>query len=118
MREQQEEKWKIEEQKAKEKMFLDALKEEVNRRVEREKLLNEAKERKKARFAFFNSDHWQRAQADMAKPVKRSHKDGSESAYYWSSKFIDAEKKRMPPYGIRDPDMSEFLKDVKPWVEV
>ena len=118
MRKQEEEKWKIEEQKAKEKMFLDALKEEVTRRVEREKLLKEAQERKKARVAFFNSDHWQRARADLSKVEKRSHKDGSESLYYWSSKFVEDEKKRIPPNGFRDPDMTEFLSNVKPWVEV
>ena len=54
----------------------------------------------------------------MATIDKRSQKDGSESSYYWSSKFVEAEKIRIPPKGCRDLDMTEFLKDVKPWVEV
>ncbi|PWA56616.1 F-box associated interaction domain-containing protein [Artemisia annua] len=77
----------VEEKKLKEKVFLNALLEETNRRMEREKVLKEAKERKKAFLGFYQSDHWKRAQLDMAKPEKRSQKDGSESAYYWSSKF-------------------------------
>ncbi|PWA42726.1 phospholipase-like protein [Artemisia annua] len=92
LREQEQEKWIIEEQKAKEKVFLTALKEEVICRVDREKFFKEAQQRKKARFNFFNSDHWQREEANMAKPYKRSHKEGSESSYYWSSKFVEAKK--------------------------
>ncbi|PWA87560.1 phospholipase-like, Aminotransferase-like mobile domain protein [Artemisia annua] len=117
LRNQEEERWKVEEQKLKEMEFLNVLIEEKNRRLEREKLLNEAKERKKNFFSFYKSDHWKRAKADQAKPDKRTQKDGSESSYYWSSKFIEAEKKRTPPNGCRDPDMTQFLKDVKPWVE-
>lgn len=118
LRKQEEEKWKVEDQKFKEKVFLDALKEEVIRRVEREKLMKEAQQKKKARVAFYNSDHWQRAQADMAKTDKTGHKAGYDSSYYWSSDFVESEKKRIPPRGCKDPDMTEFLKDVKPWVEV
>ena len=118
LRKQEEEKWKIEELKTKEMVFIEALKDEVYRRVERDKLLKEAQEKKKARLAFFKSEHWQRARADMPTIDKRSQKDGSESSYYWSSKFVEAEKIRIPPKGCRDLDMTEFLKDVKPWVEV
>ncbi|PWA72848.1 F-box associated interaction domain-containing protein [Artemisia annua] len=117
LRKQEEEKWMVEEQKLKEKEFLNALLEETNRRTEREQIMKEAKERKKAFLGFYQSDHWKRAQLTMAKPQKMNQIDGSESAYYWSSKFVKAEKNRTPPYGCMDPDMTQFLKDVKPWVE-
>lgn len=118
LRNQEEERWKVEELKAKENLFMNALQQEIDRRVEREKLLNEAKERKKSIFAFHKSEHWKRAKADQAKPEKKTQKDGSESLYYWSPNFLEAEKKRTPPIGCRDPDMTRFLKDVKPWVAV
>lgn len=50
LRNQEEERWKVEELKAKENLFMNALLQEIERRVEREKLLNEAKERKKKVF--------------------------------------------------------------------
>ena len=118
LRNQEEERWKLEEQQLKENEFLNALIEEKNRRLEREKLLNEAKERKNKLLGFYKSDHFQRAKAAQPKLDKRTQQDGSESLYYWSSKFLEAEKKRTPPIGCRDPDMTNFLKDVKPWVEV
>ena len=54
----------------------------------------------------------------MAKPYNTSHKEGSESSYYWSSKYLEAEKKRIPPSHRGDQDMTESLKNVNPWVEV
>ena len=117
LRNEQEERWRMEEQKMMEKEFLNALIEETNRRVENEKMKKIEMEKKKASVALYNSEHWKRAQEDI-KPEKRSHQDGSESSYYWSQKFVEREKNRTPPFGCRDPNMTEQLKHVKPWVEV
>ncbi|WP_254486039.1 hypothetical protein, partial [Salmonella enterica] len=63
------------------------------------------KEKKKRSIAFYNLDHWKRAKADIT-PDKRSKKDGAESSYYWSKRFVESQKNRTPPYGCRDPDMT------------
>lgn len=118
LRKQQEEMWKIEELKRLEKVFYNALIEETKRRIEREEQLKIAKEKKESFFRFHNSEHWKRAKADM-QADKRSKKDGSEYKYYWSEEFSEAVKKRTPPFGCRrQPDMSDELEHVQPWVEV
>lgn len=118
LRKQEEEKWKLEELKVMEKEFHNALVEETKRRSAREEQLKIEREKKKAKLAFSSSDHWKRATADMH-PAKRSKKDGYDSSYYWSAEFADAQRKRTPPVGCcLHPDMTEELKDVKPWVEV
>lgn len=117
LRNDEEERWKMEEQKIMEQEFLNALIEEKKRRLEKENLVKIEREKKKTYIAFYNSDHWKRAKVD-AIPVKRSKKDGSESSYYWSEQFVAAQKNRAVPYGCGDPDMTDSLKNVEPWVEV
>ena len=118
LRKQQEEMWKIEELKCMEKVFYNALIDETKRRLEREEQLKIAREKKNKLFHFYNSEHWKRANADM-QAEKRSKKDGYEYKYYWSEEFSEAVKKRTPPVGCRrQPDMSDELKHVQPWVEV
>lgn len=115
LRKEQEERWRMEEQKMMEKDFLMAMIDEKNRRLQKAKLLKIETEKKKRSIAFYNSDHWKRAKADIT-PDMRSKKDGAESSYYWSKRFAESENNRTP--GCRDPDMSAQLQNVKPWVEV
>lgn len=118
LRKQQEERWKMEELKSMEKVFYNALIEETKRRHEREEKLKIARQKKNALFGLYNSEHWKRSNADMQSD-KRSKMDGSHYAYYWTEEFSEAIKKRTPPIWCRrNPDMSEELKRVKPWVEV
>lgn len=98
--------------------FYNALIDEMKRRLEREEQLKIAREKKNKLFRFYNSEHWKRANADM-QAEKRSKKDGYEYKYYWSEEFSETVKKRTPPVGCRrQPDMSDELKHVQPWVEV
>lgn len=118
LKKQQEEMWKLEEQKRMEKVFYHALIEETKRRVEREHQLNIAREKKSKLLCLYNSEHWKRANANI-QCEKRSKRDSSAYKYYWSEEFRDAEKNRTPPFGYRrQPDMSDQLKRVQPWVEV
>ncbi|PWA41889.1 F-box domain-containing protein [Artemisia annua] len=94
----------MEEQKILEKEFLNVLIEEKNRRLEKEKMLKIEREKKKAKIAFYNSEHWKRAKADI-KVEKRSHKDGAESLFDWSQKFVQAQK------------IKHLLTHIELWVE-
>ena len=73
------------------------------------------KEDKKSARAFMRSGHLtlykQRSGA-----MKWTQGTGDVSAYYWSDKYINSNKKR--PYGIVDPDMKDLLEYVEPWEEV
>nr|GEY92158.1 hypothetical protein [Tanacetum cinerariifolium] len=74
--------------------------EEDNRlRLEREKMLR-LEENKRERIA----------------PAKRGLVSGDASLYYWVKTYRIAEKKR-PYYGLKEPDVTELIKDVIPWVE-
>ena len=71
LRNQEEERWKVEELKAKENLFMNALLQEIDRRVEREKLLNEAKERKKKVFLHFINQNTGKGQRQTKLNMKR-----------------------------------------------
>ncbi|GJZ64713.1 hypothetical protein Tco_0621134, partial [Tanacetum coccineum] len=47
---------------------------------------------------------------------KRSQRYGAFSAYYWRDTFVNAKRDR-PLNALNDQDMTQFLKDVTPWVE-
>ena len=118
LRKQQEEVWKLEEQKRMEKVFYDAMIEEAKMRVEREEQLKVAREKKQKLISLYNSEHWKRANANI-QGTKRSKKDSSDYKYYWSEEFIESEKRRRRPVGCRrQPDISDGIKHVQPWVEV
>nr|GEW98501.1 phospholipase-like protein [Tanacetum cinerariifolium] len=49
-------------------------------------------------------------------PAKRSQVSGDSSLYYRGKTYRMAEMKR-PCYGLKEPDMMELIKDLRPWVE-
>nr|GEZ70541.1 hypothetical protein [Tanacetum cinerariifolium] len=72
------------------------------------------KDYRKRSYAFMNSDHMKQAMAWCA-PKKRMLYVTVRTASWLQvcSKF----KKKKESFGLVDPDMTEFLKNVKPWVE-
>ncbi|GJT59742.1 phospholipase-like protein [Tanacetum coccineum] len=89
LKQEEEERFRLEEHKMMKALFLKTLQEEVQRREEKEKMLNNG---------------------------KRTQKSSAVSAYYWENTFAKAEKDR-PLNTINDQDMNLFLKDVTLWVE-
>nr|GEW98504.1 phospholipase-like protein [Tanacetum cinerariifolium] len=49
-------------------------------------------------------------------PAKRSQVSGDSSLYYRGKTYRMAEMKS-PCYGLKEPDMMELIKDLRPWVE-
>ncbi|GJX36346.1 phospholipase-like protein [Tanacetum coccineum] len=97
------------------KVFVKRLKEEVMLRVEKEKLVNYEREKNKRRHALMNSDHW-KASTSRISNCKRSQRSSDFSSYYWGSSYAIAAKDR-DYNNLSDQDMTQFLKDVKPWAE-
>ncbi|GKA92494.1 phospholipase-like protein [Tanacetum coccineum] len=89
LKQEEEERCRLEEHKMMKALFLKTLQEEVQRRDEKEKMLNNG---------------------------KRTQRSSAFSAYYWGNTFAMAEKDR-PLNTLNDQDMNLFLKDVTPWVE-
>ncbi|GJT91428.1 putative reverse transcriptase domain-containing protein [Tanacetum coccineum] len=98
-----------------ERGFVKRLKEEVRIRVEKEKLVNYEKEKNKRRHALMNSDHW-KASTSRINNCKRSQRSSDFSSYYWGSSYTMAAKDR-DYNNLSAQDMTQFLKDVKPWAE-
>ncbi|GJW26013.1 hypothetical protein Tco_0039824 [Tanacetum coccineum] len=71
---------------------------------------------KKRRHNLMNSDHWKVYRSKITNG-KISQRSGAFSAYYWGDTFVNAEKDR-PLNALNDQDMTQFLKDVTPWVKV
>nr|GEW87863.1 phospholipase-like protein [Tanacetum cinerariifolium] len=70
LRAEQEETWRLQEQKMMEEVFVKRLKEEVRLRVEKEKLVNYEEEKNKRRHDFLNSDHWKASTSTVSNDVK------------------------------------------------
>ncbi|GJY76964.1 hypothetical protein Tco_0482080 [Tanacetum coccineum] len=70
---------------------------------------------KKRSYAFMNFDHMKQAMARCA-PKKRSYPVAVRT-YSWF-KVCNKFDKKKESFGLVDRDMTEFLKNVKPWVEV
>lgn len=82
---------------------------------EEEKRLQYENERKKRGEAIMNSDHMKASRARFAVSKRSEQRSGEANSYYWTNAY--AEKKRRCS-SLPDPDMSEKLKFVTPWVEV
>ncbi|GJZ08071.1 phospholipase-like protein, partial [Tanacetum coccineum] len=115
VKQEEEERCRLEELKMQEALFLSSLKEEFRVREEK-KLLKYEEDKKKKRHGLMNSDHWKVSRSKITNG-KRSQRSGAFSAYYWGDTFVNAEKDR-PLNALNDQDMTQFLKDVTPWVEV
>ncbi|GJX57755.1 hypothetical protein Tco_0287652 [Tanacetum coccineum] len=115
LKQEEEERFRLEEHKMMKALFLKTLQEEVQRREEKEKMLKYEEEKKKRRHELMNSDHWKLSVSKISNG-KRTQKSSAFSAYYWGNTFAKAEKDR-PLNTINDQDMNLFLKDVTPWVE-
>ncbi|PWA38255.1 F-box domain-containing protein [Artemisia annua] len=76
-------------------------------------LLYQSEKKKKAK-EYMNSEHMKMYRNRLA-PAKWTHGSGEVSAYHWSKKYEQSEKKR--PFGIVDPDMTDLLRYVEPWIE-
>nr|GEY90783.1 phospholipase-like protein [Tanacetum cinerariifolium] len=72
-------------------------------------------EKKKWRHDLMNLDHWKVSRSKITNG-KRSQRSGAFLAYYWGDTFIHVEKDR-PLNALNDQDMTQFLKDLTPWVE-
>ncbi|GKA37303.1 hypothetical protein Tco_0723868 [Tanacetum coccineum] len=112
---EQEESWRLQEQKMMVEVFVKRLKEEVMLRVEKEKLVNYEKEKHKRRHALMNSDHW-KASTSRISNHKKSQCSSDFLAYYWGAAYAMAKKDRESNH-LSNEDMTQFLKDVKPWAE-
>ncbi|GKB47857.1 hypothetical protein Tco_0898610 [Tanacetum coccineum] len=98
-----------------EEVFVKRLKEEVMLRVEKEKLVNYEREENKRKHALMNSDHW-KAYTSRISNCESSQCSSDFLAYYWGAAYAMAEKDRESNH-LSDQDMTQFLKDVKPWAE-
>ncbi|GJR67455.1 hypothetical protein Tco_0013520 [Tanacetum coccineum] len=90
---EQEESWRLQEQKMMVEVFVKRLKEEVMLRVEKEKLVNYEKEKHKRRHALMNSDHW-KASTSRISNHKKSQCSSDFLAYYWGAAYAMAKKDR------------------------
>ncbi|GKB77353.1 hypothetical protein Tco_0944248 [Tanacetum coccineum] len=115
VKQEEKERCRLEEFKMKDALFLSNLKKEVRVRKEK-KLLKYKEDKKKRRHDLMNSDHWKVSRSKITNG-KRSQRSGAFSAYYWGDTFVNAEKDRSLN-ALNDQDMTQFLKDVTPWVEV
>nr|GEY14927.1 phospholipase-like protein [Tanacetum cinerariifolium] len=115
VKQEEEEKCHMEEFKMKKALFLSSLKEEIRVREDFFFLLKCEEEKKKWRHDLMNSDHWKVSRSKITNG-KRSQRYGASLAYYWGDTFIHVEKDR-PLNALNDQDMTQFLKDLTPWVE-
>lgn len=110
-----EEKWRVEEEKILEEENRLRFEEEKKIRAEQERKATIEAEKMKNSRVFMNSAHMRRYRERLG-PTKWSDGSRDVSSYYWSDKYLKSDRKR--PYGIIDPDMTGLLKDVEPWEEV
>ncbi|PWA60176.1 phospholipase-like protein [Artemisia annua] len=110
----EEERWRLEEERINEEENRMRLEEEKQIIAKQEKLLLYQSEKKKKAKEYMNSKHMKMYRNRLA-PAKWTHGSGEVSAYYWSKKYEQSEKKR--PFGIVDPDMTDLLRYVEPWIE-
>ncbi|PWA42179.1 F-box domain-containing protein [Artemisia annua] len=110
----EEERWRLEEERINEEENRMRLEEEKQFRAKQEKMLMLQADKKKKSKEFMNSEHMKIYRNRLA-PAKWTHGSGEVSAYYWSKKYLQSEKKT--PFGIVDPDMTDLLRDVEPWIE-
>ena len=89
------------------------MKEHKKIKADQERKLRAEKEDKKSSRAFMRSGHLT-LYKQRSGPMKWTHGTGDVSAYYWSDKYINSNKKR--PYGIVD--MTDLLEYFEPWEEV
>ncbi|GJS34649.1 hypothetical protein Tco_0533031 [Tanacetum coccineum] len=87
LRAEQEESWRLQEQKMMKEVFVKRLKEEVCIRVEKEKLVNYEKEKNKRRHALMNSDHWKASTSRISNCKRIQHSSGF-SSYYWAHRIV------------------------------
>ncbi|GJW81509.1 F-box domain containing protein [Tanacetum coccineum] len=116
LKQEEEERFRLEEHEMMKALFLKTLQEEVQRREEKEKMLKYEEEKKKRRHELMNSGHWKLSVSKISNG-KITQKSSAFSDYYWGNTFAKAEKDR-PLNTINDQDMNLFLKDVTPWVEL
>ncbi|PWA92301.1 phospholipase-like, Aminotransferase-like mobile domain protein [Artemisia annua] len=110
----EEERWRLEEERINEEENRMRLEEEKQIIAKQEKLLLYQSEKKKKAKEVMNSEHMKMYRNRLA-PAKWTHGSGEVSAYYWLKKYEQSEKKRS--FGIVDPDMTDLLRYVEPWIE-
>nr|GEY27509.1 hypothetical protein [Tanacetum cinerariifolium] len=114
----EEERLLLEEERLNEEEIRVRLEEQKWLRLEEDRALEVKKkweeDYRKRSYAFMNSDHMKQAMACCI-PSKRSHSVAIriDSWFKGCSKF----DKKKESFGLIDRDMTEFLKNVKPWVE-
>lgn len=116
LRLQEEEKWRLEEQKIMEEELLLRLDEEARLKVQREQELKYQEEKKEKLIAYKNSNHHKMAREKFAPPKKSDGSGRDVSGYYWGEEYANRKKQR--PCAAIERDMTELLKQVKPWKEV
>jgi hypothetical protein len=110
-----EEKWRLEEEKILEEENRLRFEEGKKFRAEQERKATLEAEKKKNSREFMNSAHMRRYRQRLG-PTKWTDGSRDVSSYYWSKKYIKSHRKR--PHGIVDPDMTGLLKYVETWEEV
>ncbi|PWA37354.1 F-box domain-containing protein [Artemisia annua] len=110
----EEERWRLEEERINEEENRLRLEEEKQFRAKQEKMLLYQAEKKKKAKELMKSKHMKIYRKRLA-PAKWTDGSSDVSAYYWSKKYLQSEKKIL--FGIVDPDMMDLLRDVEPWVE-
>lgn len=50
-------------------------------------------------------------------PTRRSESSCEANSYYWTKAYTEKAEKKAQCFALLNPDMTEQLKDVKPWVE-
>ncbi|GJZ80568.1 hypothetical protein Tco_0645562 [Tanacetum coccineum] len=115
LKQDEEERCRLEEHKMMKALFLKTLQEKVQRCDEKEKMLKYEEEKKKRRHELMNLDHWKLYVSKISNG-KRTQRSSAFLAYYWGNTFAMAEKDR-PLNTLNEQDMNLFLKDVTPWVE-
>lgn len=83
-------------------------------RMDEDKRLMDEKQRNKRLKVLKNSSNWKKTIHDMV-PTNRREISCQANAYYWTKAYAE---KKAESFGLLDPDMTEELKNVKPWVEV
>ena len=86
-------------------------------RMQEEKMLHDESERKKWAVTLKATNHWKNT-LDRIVPTKKSKCSGGANVYYWTKSYSEKAVIKAQCFGLLNPDMTEQLKHVKPWVEV
>lgn len=86
-------------------------------RMQEEKMLHAESERKKCSVMLKGTNHWKNSLARIV-PTKKSKCSGEANVYYWTKAYSEKAVRKAQCFGLLNPDLTEQLKHVKPWVEV